>query len=389
MRTLVAIVLALIVSNVAALIVSNVAQSQTKKRTYLVPGMTCLTCHTTDVPTKEKPSVRSCPRALMATVRHSAEEGPDVITMNALSDSASVYAPVRFTHRAHAEMSEMAGGCTMCHHYNPPGRVLGCGECHEVNRLRANLGRPDLKGAYHQQCLNCHRRWSNDTGCRSCHALRSEGVAVRTEEEQRRGRTHPAVTKPTRIVRETAYEEGRLVTFYHNEHVDLFGLECADCHSSESCIRCHQKGKRASTQPVAVRLGHESCERCHNVNERCDRCHGAEPKPGFDHQRRTGWALKQYHERLECRRCHTKKNVFTGLSSLCTTCHKEWTPENFRHAVVGLALDRNHAELTCDACHTDERFAAKPSCEGCHEQFRYPEKSPGKRVKRLTVAKGK
>jgi RNase P subunit RPR2 len=125
------------------------------------------------------------------------------------------------------------------------------------------------------------------------------------------------------------------------------------------------------------------------VNEQCDRCHGAEPKPGFNHQRRSGWALKQYHEQLDCKRCHTKKNVFVGLSGTCTTCHKAWTPENFRHAVAGLALDQTHVELTCDVCHADQRFVAKPSCGGCHEQFSYPEKSPGKRVKRLAVAKGK
>lgn len=359
------------------------------KRARLVPGMTCMTCHSVEVPTKENPAVRSCPRTLMATVKHSAEEGPDIITMNSLSNPASMYAPVRFTHKAHAEMSEMGGGCTMCHHYNPPGRVLGCGECHEVSRLRTNLGRPDLKGAYHQQCLDCHKRWSEDTGCRSCHAVRSDTVAAQTMEVQKSDRKHPVVTQPARIVRETAYDDGKLVTFYHNEHVALFGLECADCHSSESCVRCHQKGKKATAVPLAATLGHESCERCHNVSENCNLCHGAEPKPGFNHQRRTGWALKQYHEQLNCNRCHTKKNVFTGLSSDCATCHKPWTFENFRHAVVGLALDRSHAELPCDVCHTDVQFAAKPSCESCHEGYNYPAKSPGKRVKRVAVAKGK
>ncbi len=360
----------------------------TDTRVRPVPGMTCMTCHSVEVPTKENPALRSCPRTLMATVKHTAEEGPDIIVMNALSDSASLYLPVRFTHKAHAEMSEMAGGCTMCHHYNPPGRVLGCGECHEVNRLRTNLGRPDLKGAYHQQCLNCHKRWSEDTGCRSCHALRTQAGGIQSEKAAKSVRKHPVVAKPARVVRETAYEEGRFVTFYHNEHIALFGLECADCHSSESCLRCHQKGKRASAQPAAASLGHESCERCHNVNENCNRCHDAEPKPGFDHQRRSGWALKQYHEQLNCNRCHTKKNVFVGLSSTCTSCHKPWTPENFRHAVVGLTLDQTHAALSCEVCHADEKFA-KPSCEACHEGYTYPEKSPGKRVKRLAVAKGK
>jgi len=362
-----------------------------ENRSHLVPSMKCTTCHSSEVPTKENPAIRSCPRTQMATVQHSAEEGPDIVNMNTLSDSTSVYRPVRFSHRSHAEMSGMAGGCVMCHHYNPPGRVLVCVECHEVNRLRENLGRPDLQGAYHRQCLDCHKRWSSDTGCRSCHALRSDAdpLAARSGKERRGVRSHPVVAKPSRLVLASGYEQGPLVTFYHNEHVDLFGLECSQCHTSEGCTRCHQKNASTSARPVAVNNGHQACERCHDVNGRCDRCHGAEPKPGFSHQRRSGWSLRQFHTRLECNRCHTRKDVFTGLSGACTSCHSAWTPENFRHVVTGLALDQNHAELTCDVCHTDDRFVAAPSCEGCHDQFSYPQRLPGKRVKQLAAVKGK
>ena len=379
----------LVVSMLTAFIAASSYSQHADKGSSLVPGMTCMTCHTSLVPTKEKPSVRSCPRTQMATVRHSAEEGPGIITMNAFANSARTFTSVRFTHKAHAEMSEMAGGCTMCHHYNPPGRVLGCNECHEVNRQRTNLGKPDLKGAYHQQCLNCHKQWSDETGCRSCHAPRGEVGTTLTRERKVRGdsRLHPTISKPTKLVYETGFDKGRLVTFYHNEHVDLFGLECSACHTSESCIRCHEKGKKASQQLAAVSLGHSSCEGCHNVGEACDRCHGAEAKTGFNHLRRSGWALKQYHAQLNCNRCHTKKNGFAGLSSECATCHKGWTPENFRHSVVGFVLDKSHAEFSCDVCHTDGRFLAQPSCNACHEQYNYPQKSPGKRVKRAAMAK--
>ena len=382
-----------ILTAVLGLVLVVTAHGQTaggRNRSHLVPGMTCTTCHVSEVPTKENPSVRSCPRTQIATVQHSAEEGPDVVIMKTLSDSASLYVPVRFLHKGHAEMSEMAGGCTMCHHYNPPGRVLGCIECHEVARQRENLGRPDLKAAYHRQCLDCHRRWSTDTGCRSCHALRSEAQlrAAQSDKKRNLGRRHPIVSKPARLVLESSYDQGRLVTFYHNEHVDRFGLECSQCHTSESCIRCHEKGKNASAQLVTVEQGHQACERCHNTNERCDRCHGGEPKPGFDHRRRSGWPLRQFHDRLDCNRCHVRQNVFAGLSGACTSCHSAWTPESFRHAVTGLALDQNHTGLTCDVCHTDDRFVAAPSCEGCHDQFSYPKRLPGKRVKRYALVKG-
>ena len=122
------------------LLITSARSQKADNRSHLVSGMKCTTCHSSEVPTKENPAVRSCPRTLMATVQHSAEEGPDIVSMNALADSTSVYRPVRFTHKSHAEMSGMAGGCTMCHHYNPPGRVLACVECHEVTRQRAKLG---------------------------------------------------------------------------------------------------------------------------------------------------------------------------------------------------------------------------------------------------------
>ena len=57
----------------------------------------------------------------------------------------------------------MGGGCENCHHYNTSGPILKCSSCHESSRKREDVSIPDLKGAYHRQCMDCHREWSHDT----------------------------------------------------------------------------------------------------------------------------------------------------------------------------------------------------------------------------------
>ena len=48
---------------------------------------------------------------------------PKIIKMKKL-EVQDLYEPVVFSHRTHAEMSGMSGGCEMCHHYDPPGDVV-------------------------------------------------------------------------------------------------------------------------------------------------------------------------------------------------------------------------------------------------------------------------
>ena len=69
----------------------------------------------------------------MITVHQTAEEGPDVIKIDKL---VSKYQPVTFSHKVHAQMSEMSGGCANCHHYNISGPILPCSDCHSVERKR-------------------------------------------------------------------------------------------------------------------------------------------------------------------------------------------------------------------------------------------------------------
>ncbi len=176
----------------------------------------CLVCHTCEIPTKVNPCLRSCPRGEMITVHHPAVAVPDTILMEKLTGSPGLYEPALFAHRAHAKMSEMSGKCVMCHHYNPPGGVLPCSDCHASGSTTRNLdlSKPGLKGAYHRQCVNCHREWGGTTECESCHLAKTRTSAVVPGSRSVKGVLH--VTRPVRLVFETKADEGRLVTFLHN-----------------------------------------------------------------------------------------------------------------------------------------------------------------------------
>ena len=93
--------------------------------------------------------------------------GPTVVEMG---EKGGQYGPVHFAHKMHADMSEMSGGCYGCHHYNSTSMaILSCRECHPKARAREDISMPDLKGAYHRQCMDCHRQWNHSTDCNGCH----------------------------------------------------------------------------------------------------------------------------------------------------------------------------------------------------------------------------
>jgi len=326
------------------------------------------------VPTKNNPCVRECIREYLVSVKHSAKEAPENILINRFEKIENIYQPVHFTHQLHAEMSHLAGGCQTCHHYNPPGRILTCIECHETGRKREDISKPDLKAAYHRQCIDCHRGWSHEINCVSCHAM-NEGKPSNIDTKPMPKTVHPEIKTPERMVINTEYANGKIVTFNHKEHVDLFGLECQSCHSQESCIKCHDKNPDKLKSKM-VHETHENCASCHDTDNNCSSCHAQKEKPGFDHGQRTGWQLNKLHSKLSCSSCHQKKGVFTGLKSKCSNCHDSWSSENFDHAITGLRLDEIHLENECADCHIDDNFT-KPSCGNCHDDIEYPDFMPG------------
>ncbi len=366
------------------ILISSFLFAQSFKQDHSKLAVECKTCHDCDQPTRSNPCLVPCPRDEMITINMAPEDSPDLITIDKFKGISDLYDKVVFTHRLHAEMSGMAGGCQMCHHYNPPGNVVSCTDCHERERKRADISKPDLKGAYHRQCVECHREWSTDNSCESCHTSKSgkDTKVVKVPETKTAERVHPKIIEPTKLVYKTnEYDEGTLVTFYHNEHTMLFGLECSSCHKNESCAKCHSQFEKVEKTELSFEEQHERCASCHDTDD-CESCHKTKELAPFDHGKNTGFVLKSYHSSLSCNKCHKTKNSFKGLSQNCVNCHGEFDPESFDHKVTGLALNDMHSEFECESCHVTGDYKDKPTCDTCHdEEISYPAKLPGKRIK--------
>lgn len=361
-----------------------ISAQNNKNQAHSSRQISCRSCHSCDVPTKQDPCLLPCPREEMVTVHQSANEGPEVIKLDQLSNK---YEPVVFSHKIHAQMSQMSGGCAGCHHYNTAGPVLPCSDCHSVERKREDLSKPDLQAAYHRQCINCHKEWSHSTDCTSCHELKGKNITASEKSvEMIKGKDHPKVEEPKKIVYETNNNKGRIVTFFHDEHVNIFKAECISCHQKENCTRCHDKQKNLQissfSKPVKISKSkdehHQPCFKCHE-QDNCTKCHLDKPMEPFNHKISTGWALKSYHEKLDCNKCH-KSIKFVKLNNNCSSCHSNFTA-GFNHSVTGLKLDEIHTELECSDCHTDNNFSKTPDCSNCHEDKGFPKDKPGSLVK--------
>lgn len=341
-------------------------------------SVSCKTCHETEFPTPDMPGLLECPREDMVTVHHSPQEGPETVVIDEMS---SLYTGVIFPHKIHAEMSEMSQGCTGCHHYNTTGPVLNCRKCHSAARNRSDISLPDLKAAYHRQCVCCHRQWSRDAGCNKICHQNIEGT-IKKITETNKGISHPEINIPVRLVWQTESKTNKTVTFYHNEHTDLFKIDCKSCHNSESCIKCHLKkneGDKLNTIKLvrSIEEHHKPCINCHLGNN-CTKCHKEDIMKPFDHSVSSGWSLKPYHTNIECTKCHREKMPYRKSGHKCVTCHKNFTVK-FDHKLAGFEFSEEHLGLECKNCHAGNDFISPPVCTECHDDKSYPQDLPGKR----------
>lgn len=356
----------------------------------------CGTCHVMNNPVPGAAELKACPRPRTTAGSHKESEAPDVVYMDKLSKrEEGIYAGVVFPHKLHASMTEMVGGCDTCHHRNPEGPILSCEACHGQPSNPGNLRQPGLKGAYHRQCLACHREWTHATDCGICHAKKVPGQAPPPPPDPTdiMGTLHPNIEVPdVREYKTPSLEDTPIVTFHHKEHVEAFTLKCVACHREENCSRCHDPQnhvKREREDP------HQDCTKCHEkeIADNCGYCHTAEPTKGFDHGRVTGYALQPYHQPVNCRKCHPGEGRITQAASKnCSDCHvKEWQPETFDHALTGQPLDEIHMGMECAQCHPDGM--GKPaSCKECHDdgrKFPKPEPSEAAPAKADEPAKSK
>lgn len=356
----------------------NNASSENLKE-HIDKNFNCKTCHLNEYPTKLDPGLRSCPRNSMTMEFPSSKEGPDVVNISDMSDH---YSGVKFSHKIHAQMSEMSVGCTGCHHYNTSGPVLSCKECHENSRMREDVSVPDLKAAYHRQCLSCHKQWSHENGCSTqCHSLKgSENQIV--SKTVNTDKTHPVLKEPEKLTWKTNSEAGKIVTFFHNEHNQLFKISCKTCHGQDNCVMCHEKKVQQENNSAGTEKSfdenHRRCIKCHEGNT-CDNCHSDKELSPFNHSKTAGWTLKSYHSNLSCAKCHGNALPFRRLDNNCTSCHKNFLPGKFDHKLTGLVLSENHKEFECNNCHIDNNFSKQPQCKMCHDDKSFPSQIPGKR----------
>jgi hypothetical protein len=366
----------------------KVAESNKKDSTmpkdHSKQSIDCKTCHYCEYPTITDPCLLKCPRTDMVSIHHSVDEGPEIVEMNMIKGD---YGVVVFSHKLHAEMSEMSGGCQSCHHYNTTGPVLKCITCHEPNRIREDLTKPDLEAAYHRQCLSCHRQWSRETKCQACHI--NEKSPDRLKAIQRiKNSKHPQVHEPEKVVYETNSDKGKFVTFYHDQHVGTYNIACINCHKDENCMRCHDvnikklRTNAMADQHIKVKKSfdehHAVCSTCHEKND-CNKCHQPNEMKRFDHYTNTGFNLNPRHSRLSCNMCHKQQGVFKGLSKNCTSCHSNFVKGKFDHRRIGIEFDETHTDLECSDCHKGS-FDQKPNCTDCHDDKSFPANLPGKKI---------
>lgn len=304
--------------------------------------------------------------------------GPGLVVIDELTN---LFGPVHFDHTIHATMSRLEDGCASCHHQQEPGvaSVLSCRTCHPTSSGTSTFDVPGLKAAYHRHCLACHRDWSGENACGSCHEERGAGApAVPHDPTDIVGTRHPSLEGNPTFVYETPEAVGGavgpLVTFHHVDHIERFGVNCADCHRESSCGSCHGT---SSLLPRPAIDRHDRCFSCHS-EQPCSRCHDQATRPRFEHELRSGWSLGSYHESLACADCHGSTREFTvPVGRSCGACHARANPASFDHAATGVPLAGSHAHFDCARCHDERRPDAAPTCSACHPDRSYPRQWPG------------
>jgi Class III cytochrome C family len=341
-------------------------------------NINCGLCHFCEKPTQAEPCLYKCPRYRQVPdtdLKTPIDNGPDEVILSALEH---FYNPTVFNHKLHAEMAEMAKGCRECHHYSPEGEYPACSSCHKPGIHADNLEQVGLKGAYHRQCIGCHREWSRETDCEICHSSKSSTVKSGIDKTHK---SHfPLVEAPDTQTYQTGFRGNSTVVFNHQSHAEEYGLRCQICHHGNGCLPCHVQlagGKKMEAKPMT-----KGCLDCHGDMD-CYDCHSVSPgSTPFNHDK-TGFPLKAYHEKNQCRECHDREIRHHGFPAECATCHKEtWKPGTFNHQVTGVKLDEIHAEVDCSECHSENKYTAPPQCKNCHgTDVSYPDVVPGELIK--------
>jgi hypothetical protein len=155
----------------------------------------------------------------------------------------------------------------------------------------------------------------------------------------------------------------------HNTNYDGKPMNCESCHQQESylngpldCITCHIEENHDQIASHIEFYGAD-CVPCHDGHDRMIPFEHAEVYP-----------LDGEHANIDCQACHTEKR-FAGVSTVCSDCHVE--PE-VHAGIFGFKCERCHtavawlpAELTLHTFLVDHgekkpKPVSEINCENCH-----------------------
>ena len=212
----------------------------------------------------------------------------------------------------------------------------------------------------------------------------------------------------------------------HQSHADLEGIaNCTQCHvegqqlSPEKCLACHiiLKAQIDSQKGLHANDDYKQCNQCHieHQGRDFDLVYWKDGTKNFKHDL-AGYNLEGAHKDLDCRKCHTSKNIknpqqyiekkkdlkrtYLGLSEECQSCHHDehrgqlkstcenchsfdkWKPApKFDHNKTNYVLTGKHNDVECVKCHeiiTDNKFTDDAdymkfsslkynTCQDCHK----------------------
>lgn len=278
--------------------------------------------------------------------------------------------------------------CNPCHEDFHKGKFGNkCSSCHvtesfktikNIDNFDHNKTNYPLAGKHTEvKCLDCHKGGLNVKPkfekCISCHSDYHKGDFVKNNLQTDCSACHDV--------------GGFTFTSFTIERHAKSNFKLEGSHLAIPCQSCHQKNEKWKFKIDDVR-----CIACHkNVHgssiskkmmkdDNCELCHSTEnwSSVNFDHKQ-TRFELLGAHKKQDCKKCHTSKNLDTGIKisfstkSECLVCHKDihvgqftkngivdcerchhfdnWKPDRFDHNKTSFLLEGAHLKQPCYKCH--------------------------------------
>ena len=221
------------------------------------------------------------------------------------------YADIKFTHAAHFRVKEQYNlNCTTCHYAIPQStsladlalpNMLDCVGCHDTSKALA----PQFRMS---NCRTCHI--DRETGLAPASHARNVKPAFHTESFRRNHEAesnapgakcfvcHQNVTPSAQATNQCTAchlamrpvsHTARWKDDIHGEFAALDRQSCAQCHTADSCIRCHNQLPRSHAPLPVFRAGaharlamlnQRACMTCHTFQNTCAECHTRGTKAG-------------------------------------------------------------------------------------------------------------